>query len=138
MAISQTPDLFEEVLHGGPIPYGKLSYFRTRFRSQLHNLILSRFHQQETLKKADLARRIHRSPAVINRLLASPGNWTLDTVSDLLIGLAAIPNIDTSDVRAMLRVNSRTDAQIAALVKGEKQRSVEIPQPKAMAQGAQR
>lgn len=90
MPTSQMSDLFDEIVEGNPIPVAKLSYFRTRLRLQLHELIVRRFQQQETMRKADLARRIHRAPEAINRLLASPGNWTLDTVSDLLIGMGRV------------------------------------------------
>lgn len=90
MPTSQTPDLFDEIIHGEPIPVAKLSYFRTRLRLQLHDLVVRRFQQQETMKKADLARRIHRAPEAINRLLGSPGNWTLDTVSDLMVGMGRV------------------------------------------------
>jgi len=90
MPTSQTLDLFEEIVQGDPIPVAKLSYFRTRLRLQLHDLIVRRFQQQETMRKADLARRIHRAPEAVNRLLANPGNWTLDTVSDLLIGMGRV------------------------------------------------
>lgn len=98
MTISQRPNLFEEILEGKPIPNGKLEYFRTRLRLQLHDLIVSRFLQQEDLSKADLARRIHRAPEVVNRLLGSPGNWTIDTISDLLIGMSRVfVSLDNAD-----------------------------------------
>src|SRR6202030_4527223 len=36
------------------------------------------------LSQADLARRLGKSPEVISRLLARPGNWESDTFSELL------------------------------------------------------
>jgi hypothetical protein len=51
---------------------------------------LSEFARQESeneTSRADLARRIGRKPEQITRWLGSPGNWTLDTVSDLLLGM---------------------------------------------------
>jgi hypothetical protein len=90
MTISHTPDLFEEILAGNPIPVGKLEYFRARLRLEFHDFILRRFLTQENLTKAELARRIHRSPEVVNRWLATPGNWTIDTLSDLLIGMGRV------------------------------------------------
>jgi hypothetical protein len=89
MTISQTPDLFKEILSDKPISTGILSYFRTRLRLTLHSLILDGFLQQKHLTKAGLARRIGRKPEVINRLLANPGNWTVDTISDLLLAIGA-------------------------------------------------
>ena len=45
--------------------------------------------QSNGLSQADLARRIGKRPEVINRLLGSPGNWRIDTISDLLVGIGA-------------------------------------------------
>ena len=103
MPTSPTSDLFDEIVNGDPIPVAKLSYFRTRLRLQLHDLIVRRFQQQETMRKADLARRIHRAPEAINRLLANPGNWTLDTVSDLLVGMGRVfTSFEDDDVAHMI------------------------------------
>ena len=44
--------------------------------------------EKETgLNQKKLARRIRRKPEVINRWLSSAGNWELDTISDLLLGM---------------------------------------------------
>jgi hypothetical protein len=76
---------------GPPIPEEKLVYFRTRSRNRLFHFILSKFlaGQQKGLTKAALARRIGKSPEVINRWLGSPSNLTVDSISDLLIGISA-------------------------------------------------
>jgi hypothetical protein len=76
------------------IPLGKLAFFREQLRHQLHQLILRKFivvHDgPKKLTKRRLASRIHRQPEVITRLLGAPGNLTLDTLSDLLIGMGAV------------------------------------------------
>ena len=38
------------------------------------------------ITKAELADRLGKGPDQINHWLATPGNWTLDTLSDLLFG----------------------------------------------------
>lgn len=103
MTTYQTQDLFIEILEGAPIPMEKLEYFRVQFQLQIYDLIVSRFGQQETFTQADYARRIHRKPEVINRLLANPSNLTLDTVSDLLIGMGLLPVIRDERVIDRLR-----------------------------------
>lgn len=90
MTISHTPALFEEIINGEPIPTGKLEYFRTRLRLEFYEFVVRRFLAQENLTKAELARRIHRSPEIINRWLSAPSNWTIDTLSDLLIGMGRV------------------------------------------------
>jgi hypothetical protein len=93
MTTSQTQSFLTEILDGNPIPLNKLEYFRARLRSRLHQLVLGEFLRQEDkgLHQAELARRINRKPEVINRLLGAPGNWTLNTISDLLLGMGAEP-----------------------------------------------
>jgi hypothetical protein len=85
-----TPFLFEVLNKEGVIPLGDLAYFRGRLSNRIHELVLSEFAEQERKNKtsrADLARRIGRKPEQITRWLGSPGNWTLDTISDLLLGM---------------------------------------------------
>lgn len=77
--------------HGPAIPKPTLAYFQQRLRNRVFDLLLERFDEEKKkgLTKAILARRIGKTPDVINRWLGSPSNLTLDTLSDLMIGLAA-------------------------------------------------
>jgi hypothetical protein len=93
MSTSQTPQasFLSEISKGEPIPIGKLAYFRERFRDRLYELVASEFLKKERageLTRADLARRIGRKPEQINRWLGAPGNWTIETVSDLLLAIS--------------------------------------------------
>jgi hypothetical protein len=76
---------------GPPIPVGKRAYFQERLRIRVFNFLLSKFldAQKKGLNKNVLAKRIGRPPEVVNRWLASPSNLTVDTISDLLLGIAA-------------------------------------------------
>lgn len=87
--MSQDQLFLSEILEDKPIPIGKLSYFRERFRDHLYELVVEEFLKREAegLKRADLARRIGRRPEQITRWLNSPGNWTLETVSDLVLAV---------------------------------------------------
>jgi hypothetical protein len=74
-----------------PIPLEKRAYFHARLRNRIYSFVLKKFTEKEKsegLTKAELARRIGRKPEIITRLLGAPGNWTLETVSDLLLGIA--------------------------------------------------
>jgi hypothetical protein len=88
MTISQTPFL-PDVSSDEPIPVGRLAYLQERTRNLLFEFVLNKFLEAERdgLTKAKLARRIHHSPSVITRMLGSPGNWRISTVSDLLAGI---------------------------------------------------
>jgi hypothetical protein len=69
-----------------PIPVGSLGYFRARNRHRLYSLIIDEF-EQSGISQATLARRLRKSPEVICRWLGAPGNWRLDTISDLLFAI---------------------------------------------------
>lgn len=85
----QTPFLSDSA-KSEAIPPQTLAYFQGRLRNRLFDYVLRKFLEKEKtgLTKAKLARRIGRKPEVISRLLGAPGNWSLDTVSDLLLGIA--------------------------------------------------
>lgn len=93
MNTSQT-QFFSELAagHAGPpIPEAKRVYFQTRLRNRVFNFILKKFleEQGKGLTKAALARRIGKTPDIVNRWLGGPGNLTIDTISDLMLGIAA-------------------------------------------------
>lgn len=88
------------ILSGEPIPEETLVYFRTRLRLRLQEFILREFARQQTrtretggrFTRADLARRIHRKPELVTRWLGHACNLETDTLSDLLLGMAAEPD----------------------------------------------
>ncbi|HXL84682.1 MAG TPA: hypothetical protein VN989_11260, partial [Casimicrobiaceae bacterium] len=80
-----------EIIGGKRIPKGKLAFFQERFRDRLYELVVGEFLKREEtglLTKAEVARRIDRKPEQITRWLGAPGNWQLETVSDLLLAIA--------------------------------------------------
>jgi transcriptional regulator with XRE-family HTH domain len=81
-----------EGIEGSEIPKHKLAYFRARLRNRIYDLVISEFaklQEEKGVSKADLANRIGRDAAQISRWLSAPSNWTLDTISDLLIAMRA-------------------------------------------------
>jgi len=74
------------------IPEGKLEFLAERTRNNLYSFIILKFLEAKGssgLSNAKLARRIGYDPARLSRVLGAPGNWTIKTVSDLLVGIAA-------------------------------------------------
>jgi hypothetical protein len=91
MSTSNAKQFLSEILNGEPIPKSKLAFFQERFRDHLYELVLAEFLKREaagTLTRAKLAAVIHRKPEQITRWLGAPGNWELETVSDLLLAVA--------------------------------------------------
>lgn len=68
----------------------EIYYFRQRLKNRLFQSIVAFFAEKaekEELTKRDLALSLGKDPAQITRWLSGPGNWTLDTVSDLLLAM---------------------------------------------------
>jgi hypothetical protein len=90
MTSSQERSFFSEIRNGQPIQRHKLAYLHARASSKWYEYIVGKFQtaaKEENLTQAQLARRIGKTPEVVNRLLGSPGNWTLETISSLLAGI---------------------------------------------------
>jgi len=77
--------------NGAPISESKLVYLQERLRARVFEFLIERFGKEQAkgLTKAKLARRIRKSPEVINRWLGAPSNLTLDSISDLMAGISA-------------------------------------------------
>ncbi|AMN46399.1 hypothetical protein ACG33_04625 [Steroidobacter denitrificans] len=68
----------------------EIFYFRQRCKNRLFQSLVAFFAEKaekEGLTKKDLAVSLGKDPAQITRWLSGPGNWTLDTVSDLLLAM---------------------------------------------------
>jgi len=90
MTTSRQMDFLSEILEWKPVPSDTLEYFRARLRNRLHSAILEAFStraKENGLMQKDLAARIHKSKVQINRWLGTAGNLTLDSISDLMVGL---------------------------------------------------
>lgn len=89
MNTSQKNSVLSQIESDEPLPPGTLAYLSERVRNDYYDYVLARLRDQEKhgLTKAKLARRIGKSPDRISHLLGSPGNWTLDTITELLVGI---------------------------------------------------
>jgi transcriptional regulator with XRE-family HTH domain len=87
MATSRMPKL-SKPQGRAKISSAVLAYFRARTRMRLFNIV-RRELIRSGITKAELAERLGKGPDQVSRWLAMPGNWTLDTVSDLLFATTA-------------------------------------------------
>lgn len=71
------------------ISNAKKVYFRDRLKDNIFSVMLTAFSeaQEKGLTKKDLATLIDKKPEQITRIFSAPGNLTLDTVSDILLGM---------------------------------------------------
>lgn len=68
------------------IPRSTLAYFQARNRHRVYDFVIDRF-LKSGLSQASLARRLGKGTDQVSRWLGTPGNWTLDTLSDLLFAI---------------------------------------------------
>jgi hypothetical protein len=90
MPTSPLTSLLSELRESKPISPKRLAYYRRRFQNMFHRVILRVFREQQRetgLSQKELADRIGHRPEQINRWLGVPGNLTLNTISDLLLGM---------------------------------------------------
>ena len=97
MTTSRLTPFFAEIVDvKATIPEEKLVYFRARLKARLHAFVIAEFSklQKEVgFNRATLARRLGKRPEVITRLIGTPGNWEVNTLSDLLLGMGIEPTI---------------------------------------------
>lgn len=68
------------------IPRSTLTYLQSRNRHRLYDLVIDTF-AKSGLTQATLARRLGKGTDRVCRILGAPGNWELDTLSDLVFAI---------------------------------------------------
>jgi hypothetical protein len=84
------------------ISLGTRAYLAQRARDEFYSYVMDKYRHSD-ISKAKLAKRIGKSPAQITRILANPGNWTLETSTLLLAGICGeelLPNSKPFEGRA--------------------------------------
>lgn len=74
-------------LSDDPLEPQHLGYLRARAQNKAHECVLEVFEgeaKERGITKAYIARRLKKRPEVVGRCLTAPGNWTLDTLAELL------------------------------------------------------
>lgn len=107
----------------------EIFYFRQRLKNKIFQSVLAYFNdsaKNEGLTKKDIARLLDKDPAQITRWFSGPNNWTLDTISDLLLAMDAeieheiIPLHDNKYQFTTLNVVKENSAEQAAYPSGAK------------------
>ena len=81
---------------GDRVPLGTLAYFQARNKRNAYDLVMGLF-ENSGLSQAELARRLGKGTDQVCRILSGPGNWTLDTLSDLLFAISGAAPVFSVD-----------------------------------------
>ena len=80
------------------ISVGTLGYVRARNRQRAYDLVVREL-KKSGITQAELARRLGKGQDAVSRLLSRPGNWELDTLSDLLFAISgSVPRFSAEDL----------------------------------------
>src|SRR5437660_4800216 len=85
MPTSRTTPNLSKPIGRTRIPPTSLAYFRTRMRMRMFTLVRKEF-DKAGITKAEFAERLGKGADQISHWRVTPGNWTLDSLSDLLFG----------------------------------------------------
>jgi transcriptional regulator with XRE-family HTH domain len=89
MPTSQT-SILHEIENGKPISLRTRLLYRRRLQNRVQRLLRKAFRDEQkrtNLTQKELAERIDKDKSKVNQWLSIPSNLTLDTISDLLLGL---------------------------------------------------
>lgn len=100
MTTSQKMSLTNVLSADEALPLTHRAYFRGRTLNRIHEVVLNLFLEQKKqgLTQARLARKLNKRPEQVHRMLTAPGNWTLATMSDLLLAMGSELEPATSDI----------------------------------------
>ena len=85
------------------------AYSRVETRLAIAGEIV-RLFENGTISQSDLAERLGVSRARVSKILTAPGNWTLNTIADLLAGMdARLTKVEAKPRSEIAQPNSRHD-----------------------------
>jgi transcriptional regulator with XRE-family HTH domain len=118
MPTSQAMSILHEVERSKPISEKTRAFQRRRLQNRFHRFLLTMFRQQQKngLTQKELADRIGTRPEQVNRWLSIPSNLTLNTIADLLLGMA----VDLDDPSATPLSVLAEEAHVSAKQRGKK------------------
>ena len=90
MTTSTKTPIQSEIEGAGPLSPSALGYLCANTRQSYFSYIHQKLSEAEDsgLRRKDIARRLNKSPGRLSHLLGAPGNWTLDTIAELLVAIS--------------------------------------------------
>jgi hypothetical protein len=130
---TSTEQIFKEILdlECERIPLARLAFFREELRNRLYAEVVRRFHAlaDQGFTKAHLARRIGKTPEQVIRWLGAPGNWTLDTASDLMVGMGTVLEPTAMNLDSLVAAQEQKGPSISISDEQPRTRFPDLPTP---------
>ena len=83
-------------------------YFSERLKNKIHQAVLAKFLEQEKAGMVNaeiIANRLGKTPEEIKNMLGAPGDWTLDTISDLLYAMGCELDLEVTSIEVLVSHN---------------------------------
>ena len=107
-------------------------YYRRRLQNNVYYDVIERFvelAEKRGLMKRDIARALGKDEGQISRNFAKPGNWTLSSISDLLLAMGAELSLEVVPIDGQEQLSEATASSNNAL---------KLSNQKSMEQGTER
>lgn len=90
MTTSQNDALLSELNGNARLSVGTRAFLGARARNAVFTFIHNKLREAKAqgLTQAQLAERLGKDPGRLSNTLSSPGNWTIDTIAELLFGIS--------------------------------------------------
>jgi transcriptional regulator with XRE-family HTH domain len=97
VTISQNDALLSELNGDAPLSPGTRAFLGARTRNAVFSFVHEKLREAKArgLTQAKLAERIGKDPGRLSNTLSSPGNWTIDTIAELLFGICRTELVPT-------------------------------------------
>jgi hypothetical protein len=115
---SPSKRVLSEIEGDAPLSDVALGYLTQRAKNNFYDYVLTKFYEAETqhdLTKSALADRLGLGRDRISKLLASPGNWTIETVAELLAGICREELVPSSVPYTQRAIRNCTAADVLEL-----------------------
>src|SRR6266446_7694343 len=112
----QPMSLATGLLSDDPLDPEHLGYLHARAQNKAHDCVLAVFADEagaRGINRAYIARRLRKRPEVVSRCLTAPGNWTLDTLGELLGSMGYDVDINARSFRNPILPNRVHDMAIS-------------------------
>ena len=90
-----------------------IGYFDGAVQSEAHEAVLNAFlkmAEEEGITRSFVARRLNKPREQITRWLGGPGNWTLDTLTNLALAIGYRPRISLERLSSIRQPNAHHPA----------------------------
>lgn len=112
MKILQATHYLSDVVNEEIVPFGKRIYLQERLKGRFYEVMVDAFQKARDEKgctRKQLAKRIGKRPEQITRLLNSPSDIRISTLSDILVGCAYDIDISLVPLERPKRNQRRTE-----------------------------